>query len=143
MNSYFWSAVDYVYNNRVTPSEGVSACGSGAVIGGAERGNFMGAGLGCGVSLMYEILSKLFNGNYNHPITSEEDIDPNDVVGHYEAEADFYLHPVPDSVTPIGFGPLPCRENGGLCPLPDTYFGPSITFESNSDTWPTVGGNCI
>ena len=147
MSNYFWSVVDYVYYNRVTPSEGVEACGAGAGVGGAGSGNAAGAGLGCVTSLFYEIFSKLLSGEFR-PITrdpigigplsyGEGDIDvaePNGINScpYYEGSVFCNPNPVSDSEFPT------CGESGGTCPLPGSDFGPSFTFGNNSDSWPTV-----
>ena len=152
MSGYFWSAVDYVYNNRVTPSEGVEACGAGAGVGGAGSGNAAGAALGCATSLFYEIFSKLFSGEFR-PITMGNpiatglgvpfeygDIDVvepngNNSCPYYEGSDFCNPNPASNSEFPT------CGESGGTCPLPGSDFGPSFTFGNNSDSWPTVSVN--
>ena len=147
MSNYFWSVVDYVYYNRVTPSEGVEACGAGAGVGGAGSGNAVGAGLGCATSLLYEIFSKLLSGDSNTitmgdptGITMADPpginivVEPNgnNSCPYYEGSNFCNPNPVSNSEFPT------CGENGGTCPLPGSDFGPSFTFGNNSDSWPTV-----
>ena len=165
MSNYFWSAVDYVYNNRVTPSEGVKACGAGAGVGGAESGNAVGAGLGCMTCLLYEIFSKMLSGEryipMGNPIATgpglysfeEGDIphvesNSNNSCPHVESNGNnscpYYEGSDFCNPNPVSNSEFPtCGENGGTCPLPESDFGPSFTFGNNSDSWPTVSGGYV
>ena len=65
MSDYVWDFVDYVYNNRLTPTEGAAACSSGATVGGAAAGSGVGAGAGCIVTVISDAITKLIMGeNY-------------------------------------------------------------------------------
>ena len=145
MSDYFWSFVTYVYNNRVTPSEGVEACGAGAGVGGAGSGNAVGAGLGCATSLLYEIFSKLLSGDItmgdptgitmaDPPGINVVEPNGNNSCPYYEG-SDF-CNPNPASNSEF----TTCGERGGICTLSGSDFGPSFTFGNNSDSWPTVSG---
>ena len=59
MSDYFWSAVNYVYDHRLTPTEGAGACASGATVG--SPGGYVVAGAGCGISVISDIISKFFS----------------------------------------------------------------------------------
>jgi len=59
MSDYFWRAVDWVYDHRLTPAEGAGACASGATVG--SPGGYIGAGAGCGSSVIIDIISKFFD----------------------------------------------------------------------------------
>lgn len=154
MSEYFWWFVDHVYNNRLTPSEGASACASGATVGGAGGANFVGAGAGCIAGIISDAITRLIMGNsYSQP------------------NYDYIDMPMPfgyDFVPPENNENSSCPVNEGsdFCPIPDPEFddttcGPPTCPGSNScpnsdpafdstfgpptgqgsDAFPTVSGN--
>ena len=132
MSDYIWWFVDHIYNNRLTPSEGASACASGATVGGAGGANFLGAGAGCAAGIISDAITRLIMGNsYSQP--------------NYD-----YMYPMP-----IGYELIPpennenssCPVNEGSdsCPISDpafeSTFGPPTG--QGSDAFPTVSGNDV
>ena len=138
MSDYFWSAVNYIYDHRLTPAEGAGACASGATVG--SPGGYAGAGAGCGISVISEIISKFFDVNLTanrEPIgistyigpdceTSKSCPDPH--CPYYEG-SDYC--PAPEN--------NPCSDLGkDSCPVPD--FG---GFGTNSNDFPTVSSGWV
>jgi len=64
MSDYFWWAVDWVYDHRLTSAEAAGACASGATIG--SPGGYVGAGGGCALSAISSAISKFFTPTAIH-----------------------------------------------------------------------------
>ena len=128
-SNFFWTVVDYIYNNRLTPFEFIRACSEGGIQG--LPGGPVGIGIGCGTKFVRDAFSKLTDGLGGPPTQSEtgEGIDscPNyegiDTCPYYEG-SDYC--PAPEN--------NPCSDPGNnSCPISD-FDG----FGSNSNSWPTV-----
>jgi len=124
MSEYFWWAVNYVYDHRLTPAEGAGACASGATVG--SPGGYAVAGAGCAISVVSGIISKLFDVNitdFSEPIGTSPYIGP-------ACETSDYC-PAPEN--------KPCSDLGNdSCPVPD--FG---GFGTNSNDYPTVSSGWV
>ncbi len=138
MSDYFWSAVNYVYDHRLTPAEGAGACASGTTVG--SPGGYAGAGVGCGSSVLIEIISKFFNdsvpvirepivtGSFSNCDTSNSCPDTSVSCPYYE-DSDYC--PAPEN--------NPCSDlENGSCPITD--FG---VFGTNSSDFPTVSSGYV
>lgn len=126
MSDYFWSAINYVYDHRLTPTEGAGACASGATVG--SPGGYAVAGAGCAISVVSDIISKFFDFT---PTTIHEPIGIHTYNGpdcdthcpYYEG-SDYC--PAPEN--------NPCSDQGNdSCPI--TNFG---GFGTSSNDFPTV-----
>ena len=138
MSDYFWSAVNYIYDHRLTPAEGAGACASGATVG--SPGGIAVAGAGCGISVISDIISKFFNIH----LTSDS-VTGTPIVAHFDTESFSDCETsksCPDPHCPYYEGSdycpapenNPCSDLGkDSCPVPD--FG---GFGTNSNDYPTV-----
>ncbi len=139
MSDYFWSAVNYINDRRLTPAEGAAACASGATVG--SPGGRTGAGAGCVISVISDIISKLFDVNLTpnrEPIGISPYIGPD-----YCPDPDCATSKsCPDPHCPYYEGSdycpapenNPCSDLGNdSCSVPD--FG---GFGTNSNDYPTV-----
>ncbi len=139
MSDYFWSAVNYIYDHRLTPAEGAGACASGATVG--SPGGSAGAGAGCAVSVISDIISKLFNGS--GPVIREP-IGTTPFGTFSDCEAS---NSCPDTHCPYYEGSdycpapenKPCSDLGNdSCPV--INFG---GFGTNSNDFPTVSSGWV
>ena len=126
MSDYFWSAINYVYDHRLTPAEGAGACASGATVG--SPGGYAVAGAGCAISVVNDIISKFFDFNptaIREPIGIPTYNGPDcDIHCPYYEGSDYC--PAPEN--------NPCSDlENGSCPITD--FG---GFGTNSNDFPTV-----
>ena len=114
MSNYFWWAVDWVYDHRLTPAEGAGACASGATIG--SPGGYVGAGGGCAISAISDAIAKFFSYNPTaiHD-TGAPTIAPFDIGSFSDCDT---------------YGDCDTSDS---CPVPD--FG---GFGTNSNDYPTV-----
>ena len=108
MSDYFWSAVNYIYDHRLTPAEGAGACASGATVG--SPGGYAVAGAGCAISVVSDIISKFFNIHLiSDPVTGAP------TIAHFDT------------------GSFSECDTSDSCPITD--FG---GFGTNSNDYPTV-----
>jgi len=143
MSDYFWSAVNYIYDRRLTPAEGAGACASGATVG--SPGGIAIAGAGCGVSLISDIISLLFNGSgpllrepigtNTNPFGTFSDCEISNSCPDTSVSCPYYegsdYCPAPEN--------KPCSDLGNdFCPVPD--FG---GFGTNSNNYPTVSSGWV
>lgn len=124
----FWSIVDYIFYNRLSPSEAFKSCSEGGIAG--SPGGWVGIGIGCGTKFLNDAYSKLKDGS-GGPLTQSETGEgngsyPNEGINtcpYYEGST---YCPTPEN--------NPCSDLGNdSCPISD-FNG----FGSNSDSWPTV-----
>jgi len=133
MSDYFWSAINYVYDHRLTPADGAGACASGATVG--SPGGYAVAGAGCAISVVSDIISKFFDftpttirepigiPTYNGPDCDTSNSCPDTHCPYYEGSG---YCPAPEN--------NPCSDLGNdSCPITD--FG---GFGTNSNDFPTV-----
>ena len=110
MSDYFWSVVNYVYEHRLTPSEGAGACAAGATVGRlGGTGGYIGIGTGCAIAVIHDIITKFF------------DIGSPVIAGDCETSGNCDTSGDRDT------------SASNSCPISD--FG---VFGTNSDSWPTV-----
>ena len=126
MSDYFWWAVNYVYDHRLTPGEGAGACASGATVGSPY--GYAGAGAGCGISVISDIISKFFNIHLiSDPVTGAP------TIAHFDTGS------LSDSDTskscPETYGDCDTSDS---CPISD--FG---GFGTNSNDYPTVSSGWV
>jgi hypothetical protein len=133
MSDYFWWAVNYIYDHRLTPAEGAGACASGATVG--SPGGYAVAGAGCGISVVSDIISKFFDIHIvgiPEPISISTYMGPQCEISNscpYYEGSDYC--PAPEN--------KPCSDLGNdSCPVPD--FG---GFGTNSNDYPTVSSGWV
>ena len=123
MSDYIWWFVDRVYYNRLTPSEGASACASGATVGGAGGANFLGAGAGCAAGIISDAITRLIMGNsYSQP--------------NYD-----YI----DGPMPFGYEFVPENNENSSCPVnegSDSCPNPDPEFDDTTCGPPTCPPTC-
>ena len=126
MSDYFWWAVNYVYDHRLTPAEAAGACASGATIG--TPGGYVGAGGGCALSAISSAISKFFNIHLiSDPVTGAPTIAHFDTGSFSECDT--------SNSCPDIHGDCDTSDS---CPVPD--FG---GFGTNSNDFPTVSSGWV
>ncbi len=134
----FWSIVDYIYYNRLSPSEAFKSCSEGGIQG--SPGGLVGIGIGCGTKFVKDAFFKLIDGSGGPPTQSET----GEGNGSYPNDKEINTCPYYE-----GINTCPYYEGSDYCPAPENNpcsdsgnnSCPISDFEgfgNNSDSWPTV-----
>ena len=133
----FWSIVDYIYYNRLSPSEAFKSCSEGGIQG--SPGGWVGIGIGCGTKFVKDAFFKLIDGSGGPP-TQSETVEGN---GSYPNDKEINTCPYYE-----GSNYCPAPENNPCsypgnhsCSYPENNSCPISDFDgfgNNSDSWPTV-----